>query len=67
MIQPEGAVAVFNVQLEALLNYQFNPALSAGTGARYWRIGSDGKTGEADFSPNSPQSINFTTERYVGF
>jgi hypothetical protein len=64
---PEGAVAVFNVQLEALLNYQFTPAFSAGIGARYWRIGSDGNNGEADFSPNNPQAINFRTERYGGF
>lgn len=61
----ETAVAVFNVQLEALLNYQFSPNFAAGIGARYWRIGSDGKSGEAYFP--DPQSINSRTERYGGF
>jgi hypothetical protein len=62
---PETAIAVFNVQLEALLNYQFSPNFAAGLGARYWRIGSDGKSGEAAFP--DLQSINFRTERYGGF
>ena len=62
---PETAIAVFNVQLEALLKYQFSPNFSAGLGARYWRIGSDGKSGEAAFP--EVQAINFRTERYGGF
>ena len=62
---PETSIAVLNVQLEALLNYQFSPNFAAGLGARYWRIGSDGKSGEAAFP--SVQAINFRTERYGGF
>jgi hypothetical protein len=65
----ESAVAVFNVQLEAILNYQFTPNFAAGIGARYWRIGSDGTSGERDlsFAGLPTQSINFRTERYGGF
>jgi len=72
LIKPvsESAVAVFNVQLEAILNYQFSPNFAVGLGARYWRIGSDGSSGERDLSflgAPAPQVINFRTERYGGF
>ncbi len=65
----ESAVAVFNVQLEAILNYQFSPNFAVGLGARYWRIGSDGTSGERDlsFAGLPTQMINFRTERYGGF
>jgi len=61
---PENGTAASQVQLEALLNYQFSPNFSVGVGGRYWNIGTAGA--DADF-PSGAQSINFRTELWGAF
>jgi outer membrane protease len=56
-----------NVQVEALLRYQFVNGFSVGVGGRYWRIDSD--SAEVNFASigGQLQSLALVSERWGGF
>jgi hypothetical protein len=53
-------------QLEAMISYRFNDAITLGVGGRYWRMQSQGS---ADFEVfgGSMQPLDFKTEIYGAF
>jgi hypothetical protein len=53
-------------QLEALLSYQVDDAISVGVGGRYWHMQSRGNAHFEDFG-GSPQPLDFKTEHYGVF
>jgi hypothetical protein len=67
---PELGGGAFNVQLEAVLSYQFLNGISVGLGGRYWRIDTTGA--QAHFESSAvgggvPQVLSVVTERWGGF
>ena len=67
---PELGNSFNNVQIEALLRYQFQNGFSVGIGGRYWRI--DTSSAQAHFESSAvgggvPQTISLVTERWGGF
>jgi len=53
-------------QLEALLSYQFNEAISVGIGGRYWHMQSSGNAHFEDVG-GSPQPLDFKADIYGVF
>jgi hypothetical protein len=69
---PEIGSGVFNVQIEAMLSYQFSPAFSAGIGGRFWNIGTTSGGATAHFETSAvgavfPQGLSLRTERWGAF
>jgi hypothetical protein len=66
---PERGSGVNNVQLEAVLNYDFDNAFSLGLGARYWAIDTGGQGAGANFvaAGGGIQPLSFRTQRWGGF
>ncbi len=67
---PEIGNSFSNVQLEALLRYQFQNGFSVGIGGRYWRMGT--ASAQAQFessavSGGAAQVVSLVTERWGGF
>jgi hypothetical protein len=59
---PEEGTSFSNVQIEALLGYQFTNGISVAVGGRYWRI--DSSFGQ---SKGLPQTISLNGQRWGGF
>jgi outer membrane protease len=64
---PENGAAFAQVQLEALLNYQFTPSFSVGVGGRYWNIGNHGGASRLPGGSVGTNAINFKTETWGAF
>jgi hypothetical protein len=66
---PELGAAFSNVQMEALIRYQFLNGISVGLGGRYWRIST--AAAEAHFESSTPgfgpQTLSLVSERWGGF
>jgi hypothetical protein len=63
---PEEGTSFSNVQIEALLGYQFTNGISVAVGGRYWRIDSSFAQETKD-SIGLPQTISLNSQRWGGF
>ena len=61
---PEEGTSFSNVQIEALLGYQFTNGISVAVGGRYWRI--DSSFGQSTIE-GLPQTISLNSQRWGGF
>ena len=61
---PEEGTSFSNVQIEALLGYQFTNGISVAAGGRYWRI--DSSFGQSTIE-GLPQTISLNSQRWEGF
>ena len=63
---PEDGSSFSNVQIEALLGYQFTNGISVALGGRYWRIDSSFAQTVPSLS-GVPQTISLNSQRWGGF
>ena len=61
---PEEGTSFSNVQIEALLGYQFTNGISVAVGGRHWRI--DSSFGQSTIE-GLPQTISLNSQRWGGF
>jgi len=62
---PETAGSFSDVQVEALLRYQFVNGLSLGVGGRYWRI--DSSAAQVTFPSGFTQGLSVSSQRWGAF